>query len=136
MISSHLQGLLKRYGHQFFSDTVYAYLDTLPSEFRDNLKNIEFLIEDVPNEDLLSKNPRLSKCTLGVYTGIPLPKKSVFMRFSLPDIIYLFRVPILNYHAKTKRCLEEIINGVLRHEIAHYYGYSDDDLHAEDLYNV
>lgn len=126
---------LNQYDKQYFSNEIYSYLDTLPQEFRENLFNIEFLIEDFPPENLKNKNPHISKYTLGLYSGIPLPKRSIFQKYSLPDIIYLFRIPILNYHKRSRKPVNFIIHGVLRHEIAHYYGYSDEDLHREDLYH-
>lgn len=127
--------IYETYSKQYFSDEIHAYLDELPVEFRNNLNNIEFLIEDYPPDELIDRYENISDFTLGLYSGVPMPKKSIFQRYSLPDIIYLFRIPILTYHRKSNKPLRDIIQGVLRHEIAHYFGYSDDDLHAEDLYN-
>ncbi len=122
------------YTKQFFSDEIYRYLENLPPEFKDSLVNIEFLVEDLPPDGLKTGNPGIGSSTLGLYSGVPLPSKSIFQKYSLPDIIYVFRLPVLNYHKKSKKSVSEIIQGVLRHEIAHYFGYSDSDLHSQQLY--
>ncbi len=131
----NLKSLEDSYPSQLFSDEIYNYLDDLPDEFRNSLINIEFLVEDFPPSELKNANKNISRYTMGLYSGVPVPSKSIFQKFSLPDIIYLFRIPILNYHLRTKKPVKEIIHGVLRHEIAHFFGYTDEDLHSENLYN-
>ncbi len=48
----------------------------------------------------------------------------------LPNRIWLYRRPILDYWAEHEETLGAIITHVLIHEIGHHFGFSDDDMEA------
>ena len=48
----------------------------------------------------------------------------------MPNMIWLYRRPILDYWAEHDETLGAIVNHVLVHEIGHHFGLSDDDMHA------
>jgi predicted Zn-dependent protease with MMP-like domain len=48
----------------------------------------------------------------------------------MPDMVFLYRRPILDYWTEYDEKLADIIRHVLIHEIGHHLGFSDDDMHA------
>ena len=65
---------------------------------------------------------------LGLYSGIDLARKSVSDVATVPDMVFLYRRPILDYWAEHEESLGAIITHVLVHEIGHHFGLSDDDM--------
>lgn len=65
---------------------------------------------------------------LGLYQGISLDQKSVFDIAREPDMVFLYRYPILNYVRETGESLEEVVRHVVIHEIGHHFGFSDEDM--------
>ncbi len=117
-----------------FEAIVQRTIDTLPPEFGDRIANVEFAVEDWarPEDYGRSSTPR-NMVLLGVYRGIPLTKRGAYYNMTLPDRIVVFQQPLQRLstdHAE----LEERIAHVVRHEIAHYFGISDDRLHEIDAY--
>ncbi|HJT05792.1 MAG TPA: metallopeptidase family protein, partial [Stellaceae bacterium] len=64
----------------------------------------------------------------GLYRGVALPRKSVLDVRAEPDIIFLYRRPILDYWCETGEDLYQLVRHVLIHEIGHHFGFSDDDM--------
>ena len=93
-------------------------LDALPDEMVDGLDNVVFLVEDEhPDEDLL-----------GLYEGVAITDRGQYGFGELPDRIVLFREPLLAI-CETEDELRDEIHITLVHEIAHYYGIDDEQLH-------
>ena len=67
---------------------------------------------------------------LGLYQGVDLTRKSLSDASTDPDVIWLFRRPILDYWVETGESLPHLVRHVLIHEIGHHFGLSDDDMHA------
>jgi len=65
---------------------------------------------------------------LGIYAGVPETQKSLLDVSTRPDMILLFRRPILDYWCETAEELAAIVRHVLIHEIGHHFGFSDDDM--------
>ena len=65
---------------------------------------------------------------LGLYPGVDLARKSVMDPSVLPDMVFLYRRPILDYWAEHDETLGDIVTHVLVHEIGHHFGLSDDDM--------
>lgn len=68
----------------------------------------------------------------GMYHGIPVTEKSVFDQPEEPDVVWLFRQPILMELADRDVTLKELVAHVTVHEFAHHFGWSDDDIAAID----
>lgn len=94
-------------------------LDGLPAWVLDRLENVEILVEDDPPPD----QPNL----LGLYEGIPLTRRNSGYFGVLPDRITLFRSTIESA-ARDDRALRHIIGDTVVHEVAHFFGISDDRL--------
>lgn len=103
-------------------------LKSLPEEFRDRLTGVEIVVEDFADDETLRSMEIDSPWNLlGLYTGIPMDKKSLFYLSPLPERIYLYRKPII-LASRSRDNLYETIRSVLLHEIGHHFGFDDDEL--------
>lgn len=119
---------------EHFENLVAAAVHGLPEEFREQIANVEFAVEDWARpDDLARMGLPPSSTLLGVYRGIPLTRRGRGYNMTLPDRIVIFRGP-LQRMATTEVDLEKRIERVVRHEIAHYFGISDERLHEIDAY--
>lgn len=103
-----------------FEKLVVEELDALPDEMVDGLENVVFLVEDRPADGSLD--------LLGEYDGIALTERDRYGFGEMPDRILLYREPLLKISSDEKRLREEV-HITLVHEIAHFYGIDDDELH-------
>ena len=67
---------------------------------------------------------------LGLFQGVGLPFQSESMPELMPNMIWLYRRPILDYWAEHEDSLGAIVTHVLVHEIGHHFGLSDEDMEA------
>jgi predicted Zn-dependent protease with MMP-like domain len=103
-----------------FEKIVIDELDELPDEMVDGLENLVFVTEDRPADGSLD--------LLGLYEGVALTERGQYGFGELPDRIVLYREPLLSV-ADTLDELRDEIHVTLVHEIAHFYGIDDDELH-------
>jgi predicted Zn-dependent protease with MMP-like domain len=101
----------------------------LPSQFRDLCGDVAFLIEDFATDDILREMRIESPFDLmGLYQGVSLDKRSVMDPGGFPNVVHLYRRPILDYWAEHEETLEHLVAHVLVHEIGHHFGLSDADM--------
>lgn len=103
-----------------FERLVIDELDLLPDDMVDGLDNIIFVTEDRPEDGSLD--------LLGLYDGIALTERSQYGFGELPDRIILYREPLLAACGSLEE-LKDQIHITLVHEIAHFYGIDDAQLH-------
>ena len=103
-----------------FEALVVAELDLLPDEMVDGLENVVFVTEDRPEDGSLD--------LLGLYDGVDLTRRGNYGFGELPDRIILFREPLLSVSADLDE-LKDQVHITLVHEIAHFYGIDDEQLH-------
>ena len=121
-------------GREEFETIVTQAVGALPGEFRDRLANLEFAVEDWARPDDYARTGSPAGSTiLGVYRGIPLPKRGTGYNMTLPDRIVIFQQPLQRL-AADEDDLADRIQHVVKHEIAHYFGISDDRLREIDAY--
>lgn len=112
-----------------FETIAHKAYDRLPARFREMTNDVLIRIEDFPTDDVLDQLGIQSAFDLlGLYQGVDLSRKSVFDSGSLPDMVFLYRRPILDYWAEHEETLGQIVTHVLVHEIGHHFGLSDDDM--------
>lgn len=103
-----------------FEALVIDELDLLPDDMVDGLDNVVFVVEDRPEDGSLD--------LLGLYDGVNLTERGQYGFGELPDRIILYREPHLEVSADLDE-LKEQIHVTLVHEIAHFYGIDDEQLH-------
>lgn len=103
-----------------FEKLVVDELDRLPDDMVDGLDNLVFVVEDRPEDGSLD--------VLGLYDGVNLTERGQYGFGELPDRIILYREPLLDVSATLEE-LKDQIHVTLVHEIAHFYGIDDAQLH-------
>lgn len=102
----------------------------LPENFREHCLGVVIRVEDFPDHEVMNTMGLKSPFDiLGLYHGRGEPYEFVNQITHLPDMIYLYRRPMLAYWHAVEDTLEEIVAHVLVHEIGHHFGLSDDDMH-------
>ena len=103
-----------------FEKLVVDELDLLPDDMIDGLDNVVFVTENRPEDGSLD--------LLGLYDGIAITERGQYGFGELPDRIILYREPLLDV-AEDLDDLKDQIHITLVHEIAHFYGIDDEQLH-------
>jgi len=105
--------------------------ERLPKTFRDLCEGVIIRVDDFPTDEVLEEmNAATEYDLLGLFQGIGLPFRSNDDIARLPNMIWLYRRPILDYWAEHDEALGRIISHVLVHEIGHHFGLSDEDMEA------
>jgi predicted Zn-dependent protease with MMP-like domain len=106
-------------------------LSRLPAEFRAHLQDVVVRVEEFADDQTLDEMGIEDPFDLtGLYRGRPLGDKSSSDSGALPDMIVLYRRPILDEWIATGVSLEALVTHVLVHEVGHHFGLSDADMHA------
>lgn len=103
-----------------FEKLVVDELDKLADDMVDGLDNIVFVVEDRPEDGSLD--------ILGLYDGVNLTERGQYGFGELPDRVILYREPLLDVSEDLEE-LKDQIHVTLVHEIAHFYGIDDAQLH-------
>ncbi len=111
------------------ADAAFA---ALPEDFRKLCEGLVIRVEDFPSDDVLEE----MKCEtefdlLGLFQGRGLAHgETQGYTGAMPNMIWLYRRPILDYWADHEETLGAVVTHVLVHEIGHHFGFSDDDMDA------
>jgi len=109
------------------AETVYV---RLPARFRKLCDQVVIRVEDFPADEVMAEMELESPFDiLGLFSGIGLPHDGAVAETGrLPNMIHLYRRPILDYWAEHEETLGAIVTHVLVHEIGHHFGLSDEDM--------
>jgi predicted Zn-dependent protease with MMP-like domain len=107
--------------HDEFEKLVVDELDALPDDMLDGVENVVFLVEDRPEDGSLN--------LLGLYDGVDLTRRDTYGHGESPDRIILSREPLLAVCSDEDE-LRDQVHVTLVHEIAHYFGIDDAELHS------
>jgi predicted Zn-dependent protease with MMP-like domain len=114
---------------QFEALAAKAYA-RLPADFRALCEDLVIRVDDFPTPEVLAHmGLRSPYDLLGLFQGIGLPFRPEVTGL-MPNMIWLYRRPILAYWSQGEDSLEAIVTHVLVHEIGHHFGFSDDDMEA------
>jgi predicted Zn-dependent protease with MMP-like domain len=104
--------------------------ERLPDEFRERCGDIVFRVEDFPDDDVVEEMELETPYDiLGLFQGVaitetqesdPVPRE--------PNLVFLYRRPILDEWGDSQITLGDIVTHVLIHEIGHHFGFSDEDM--------
>ena len=109
----------------------HAIFARLPERFRQLCEGVVIRVDDFPTDEVLDEMDAASEFDLlGLFQGIGLPFRSNDDIARLPNMIWLYRRPILDYWAEHDETLGHIVRHVLIHEIGHHFGLSDADMEA------
>ena len=102
----------------------------LPAHFRAKCDGVVIQVDDYPTDEVLDGMGIASELELlGLFQGVGVPFQSDSAPQQMPNMVWLYRVPILLYWAEHDEALGAIITHVLVHEIGHHFGLSDDDMY-------
>jgi predicted Zn-dependent protease with MMP-like domain len=103
--------------------------ERLPKPFRALCDGVIIRVDDFPTDEVLDEMGAESEFDLlGLFQGTGLPHQSHSDVARLPNMVWLYRRPILDYWAEHEETLGDIVRHVLIHEIGHHFGLSDDDM--------
>jgi len=114
---------------EVLAEAAYA---VLPERFRKLCEDLVIQVDDFPDDDTLD----LMECEsefdlLGLFQGRGLAQGGASATTGqMPNMIWLYRRPILDFWAEHEERLGIIVTHVLVHEIGHHFGLSDEDIHA------
>jgi predicted Zn-dependent protease with MMP-like domain len=118
----------------FLEQLAHEAISTLPAPFREPATLIHLRVEDFPDDEMVEGLGLDDPFELtGLYDGTPLTEKSVADQVTRPDVIWLFRRPILDEWAERGNVsIQELVTHVVIHELAHHFGWSDDEIAGID----
>lgn len=106
-------------------------LGTIPIRIARHVQGVGIAVEEMPDDETLDDLDIESAWELtGLYRGTPLTERSVSDPMREPDLIFLYRQPILLEWIETGEDLYRLVRNVVVHEIAHHFGFSDEDIEA------
>jgi predicted Zn-dependent protease with MMP-like domain len=102
---------------------------SLPEKFRALCADVVIRVDDYPTGDVLDDLGIDSELDLmGLFQGVGLPLQGEGVTGQLPNMVWLYRIPMLVYWAEHEESLGAVVTHVLVHEIGHHFGMSDDDM--------
>jgi predicted Zn-dependent protease with MMP-like domain len=106
-------------------------LRTIPAALRQHVRDVVIQVQDFPDEETEREMDLETPFDLlGLYRGVDLTRQSVSDVRTSPDMIFLYRRPLLDYWCDSGEDLAHIVRHVMIHEIGHHFGFSDDDMEA------
>lgn len=119
---------------KYFDQQLDAVMEQMPARVHELLKEVPMYVDDYPSPELLRKmRLRRPEQLCGLYTGVPLTRRSVEMSGILSDVIQIFRLGILRMATdRNGRINEDELRKQIRitilHELGHHHGMDEDEL--------
>lgn len=108
-----------------FDDLVSEALDSLPDDISCLMSNVAVVVEDEPPPGLP---------LLGLYSGVPLTRRTSWYGAVPPDKITIYQGPLERHFGHDPDVLRKQVRRVVVHEVAHHFGISDERLRELDRY--
>jgi len=114
-----------------FEILVATAWESFPSEFRELANDVVIRVEDFATTEVLESLGIEDQFELtGLYQGVSLDRQSLSDVAREPEMVFLYRRPILDEWASGEEELGHLVAHVLIHEIGHHFGFSDEDMEA------
>jgi len=114
-----------------FERLVSRAIASVPDEFLGRIENLTFRVEEWADDTTLGEvgfdDPR---DLLGYYSGWPLSERGHDYGACLPDVITVYRGAIEDYVRETGEPPFRVIRETIIHELAHYFGFSEEEMDA------
>jgi predicted Zn-dependent protease with MMP-like domain len=108
-----------------------AALESLPADLKQFTTDVVLQVEDFPSDEVCEEMDLETPFDiLGLYQGISLADKRTDSSGTLPDMVFLYRRPILDYWCESGEDLAHVVRHVVIHEIGHHFGFSDETMEA------
>jgi predicted Zn-dependent protease with MMP-like domain len=106
-------------------------LALIPPPLAQHARGVVIQVTEFPDDEVCAEMELDSPFDiLGLYQGVALDDKTVEASGAMPDLVFLYRRPILDYWCETAEDLRHVVRHVLIHEIGHHFGFSDEDMEA------
>ena len=113
------------------ADLADRALTAMPKVLRQRVRGVSITVEEVADDETLAELGIENAWELtGLYRGVPIGQKDAGGTPTAPDLVILYREPILLEWIEGGEDLFRLVRNVLIHEIAHHFGFSDDDIEA------
>lgn len=114
----------------YFEDLVSEAIDNIPAEYQEKIQNVLFKAEDEPSQ-AQRKRLGLRRCDAlyGLYEGVPLTGRNGSVPSIVPDVITIFKHPMIDMH-RSETDLKVQIYETVWHEVAHYFGLNHHAIHT------
>ncbi len=113
-----------------FEQIVEEAWKQIPKRFRNRIENLAIVVEQEPSRAQLRHLPP-GETLLGLYHGVPLTQRSASYGMVLPDKISLFQGPI-EREARDEADIPRVVYETLWHEVAHYFGMTEEQVEASE----
>lgn len=105
--------------------------DAIPDVLREQVQDVAFHVLDLPDHETCEAMELDSPYDLlGLYQGIPIDQRSVLDVSPHVDMIFLYRLPLIDYAEAEGVDIFDVVRNVLIHEIGHHFGFSDEEMEA------
>lgn len=130
--------------HEEFEKIVAEEFErAIPEKFRPHIKNVAFLIEDEPNEEIRRlEGLQEGETLLGHYHGIPMPARGEWygLGATMPDTITLYRLPhleeaaelVARFNLATEEAMRRVVRETIWHEVAHHFGMDEHEVRGRE----
>lgn len=113
-----------------FHNMMEEAIENIPAGFKDKIENLAFIVEQYPSESDIERLDLKDKYSLlGLYSGVPYTSRNTYYMGVTPDRIILFQRNIES-RCRSLSELKKLIEEVVIHEIAHYFGMDEDQVRA------
>ncbi|OFW58035.1 MAG: hypothetical protein A2V52_08080 [Actinobacteria bacterium RBG_19FT_COMBO_54_7] len=111
-----------------FQELVEEALEEFPEQFLKLIQNVAVIVEEVATpQDAATAGVRNPINLLGLYIGVPFTKWGREWSGHLPDVIKIYRLPILAISRNDAEIRNRVRNVVL-HELGHRAGLDEERL--------
>jgi predicted Zn-dependent protease with MMP-like domain len=109
-------------------------LTTIPEPLRKLTRDVVVRVEEFPDEATEHEMELETPFDLlGLYRGVGIEGRDNPRTGTEPDMVFLYRRPLLDYWCETGEELGHLVRHVMIHEIGHHFGFSDDDMEALEV---
>lgn len=116
------------YSREQFKEMVAMALEHFPERVKKRIKNVAVCVENLPSpEQLRQSGSRREDVLLGLFEGVPETEWGKGLGNVLPDKITIFQKNIERFSHTREEIVKEI-RATVWHEIAHHFGWSDEEL--------